>query len=278
MSNLSNLQQAYQDFLDIIQGMVRMCIPHKQITVRNTDPWFVTPLVKILLRKRNALYHAGRLTEATDLSTKINRLISEVKSQAFKDIKPNDSKKLWSSLKKMANYETQNKNFLKSLGLDSFEKLEEINRNFVNIATDPDYNSGNIDEIVTQGLLQCTDEQVTPLSEYEIYLTLRRIKKTSPGPDNIPYWVFRECAGEITSVITSLINASLTMGVVPLTWKQALVTPVLKVKKISDFTGFKDLWPISVTSILSRVTERIVVKKTSVAIHGQRPNVRSIWF
>jgi len=41
-------------------------------------------------------------------------------------------------------------------------------------------------------------------------------------------------------------------------WKHALVTPVPKVTKPSHLS---ELRPISVTSILSRVTERIIVKK-----------------
>ena len=89
------------------------------------------------------------------------------------------------------------------------------------------------------------------------FVYTRKISSLIEEHEHIPYWLFRKCAGEIKSVTTSLINAFLSMGVVSLIWKQALVTPVLKVKKISDFTGFKDLRGVSVTSILSRV-------------HGQR--------
>ena len=36
---------------------------------------------------------------------------------------------------------------------------------------------------------------------------------------------------------------------------------MLKVKKVSDYAGFQDLRPISVTPILSRMVEKIIVKK-----------------
>jgi hypothetical protein len=53
----------------------------------------------------------------------------------------------------------------------------------------------------------------------------------------------------------------LHQGKLPSKWKQAIVTPIPKVKKVSDFTGINDLRPISVTPILSRVLEKVVVKK-----------------
>jgi len=58
-------------------------------------------------------------------------------------------------------------------------------------------------------------------------------------------------------VITHLIKLTITSGN-PHHWKHALVTTVAKVTKPSQLS---ELRPISVTSILSRVTERIIVKK-----------------
>ena len=88
------------------------------------------------------------------------------------------------------------------------------------------------------------------------------MRKTVSGPDGIAYWVlFRNCACELSAIIASLINSSLSQGKVPKTWKHALVTPVLKVKTLSEYRGYMDLRPISVTLILSRMTERIIVRR-----------------
>ena len=115
--------------------------------------------------------------------------------------------------------------------------------------------------VVDASLLTCKHEDVHEVSEYEICKILSTLKKTSPGPDGIPHWVFRNCAIELTPVLTHIINLSLRTGVVPDAWKRALVTPVLKVKKVSEYKGHSDLRPISVTSILSRTVERLVVQK-----------------
>ena len=97
-----SVTEAYEEFLEIIHGVTKLCIPYKQVTVRQSDPWFVTPLIKSLLRRRNSLYHASHIVEAENLAVKINKLISEEKSKAFSDVQPEDSEKLWKSVRKMA--------------------------------------------------------------------------------------------------------------------------------------------------------------------------------
>ena len=53
------------------------------------------------------------------------------------------------------------------------------------------------------------------------------------------------------------MNLSLPTGVAPAAWQVAVITPVLK---HSIITGPNDLRPISVTPIVSRIVERLVVK------------------
>ena len=83
------------------------------------------------------------------------------------------------------------------------------------------------------------------------------IRKTSPGNDGILYRVLSDYAEELSHVITKLINYSLSMGKVPFVWKIVAVTPVPKTNPVSMPS---DLRPISVTPILSRLVERLVVR------------------
>ena len=59
------------------------------------------------------------------------------------------------------------------------------------------------------------------VSEYEIYKLLIAVKRTAPGFDNIPYWVFKHCAVELTCVIAGLVNKTLNICRPPLAWKNA---------------------------------------------------------
>ena len=41
---------------------------------------------------------------------------------------------------------------------------------------------------------------------------LSGIKKTSPGVDGVPYWVYKHCAIELAPVLTHLINKIINNG------------------------------------------------------------------
>jgi hypothetical protein len=87
---------------------------------------------------------------------------------------------------------------------------------------------------------------------------LRSLKHTSKGLDNIPVWLFRSCSFEIGEIVAHILNNSIRSGTVPSNWRTANVTPIPKCsnpKVISDFR------PISVTSIFSRLAERLIVKQ-----------------
>ena len=62
------------------------------------------------------------------------------------------------------------------------------------------------------------------------------------------------CGGHLAE---QLVNLTLTYGRPPSLWKRAIITPV---PKIPHPTELSDVRPISVTPLLSRIVERIVVK------------------
>jgi len=77
-------------------------------------------------------------------------------------------------------------------------------------------------------------------------------------PENTAYWLFKHLAMEFTHVVTHIINVTLAYGRPPSLWKRAIITHV---PKISNPTELSDFRPISVTPLLLRIVERIVVKK-----------------
>jgi len=69
------------------------------------------------------------------------------------------------------------------------------------------------------------------------------------GMDFLHSWLFKKCSVELASAVTHLI------GQIPDIWRTAIVTPV---PKVSQPAACSDYRPISVTPILSRITESIV--------------------
>jgi len=137
--------------------------------------------------------------------------------------------------------------------LRQFGGVNGLNSHFVNIATDPNYNRSDITDYLASG--PSTD--YLELDEFQVYKMLSFIAKTAPGPDGIPSWVYKKCAAQLSSVVCHLFNLSLKSGIVPREWKHAIVAPVPKVTLPQEPGDFR---PISVTSILSRLVERHVVR------------------
>jgi len=220
------------------------------MTLGTKSPPFVTPLIKSLLRRRNRLARRGQIQMADSLSRKIGGLISERRANLLAKVSAQDTRKLWAAV---------NKNRNKNERADDFSfDVNGCNKQFTRIATAQNYNKQDIlSKLLDLSETPSSQTILNSVSEYEIYRRLANITRTSPGPDGLPYWLFRKCSLVLAPVITHIINKSIISGTPPDSWKQAVITPV---PKIPNPKAFDDFRPISVTSILSRLTEKIIVQ------------------
>ena len=88
---------------------------------------------------------------------------------------------------------------------------------------------------------------------------LQQIKvNKAVGPDNVPAWVLRDNASTLAAPLTALFNTSLRDGVIPALWKTAHVIPLPKKQPPRSIE--KDIRPISLTPIVSKIFKSIVMK------------------
>jgi hypothetical protein len=127
---------------------------------------------------------------------------------------------------------------------------ELLNTHYAKISTDPNY-------VEPAKKLTCVDKGVPLIEEFQIFKMLDGLAATSSGTDGMPHWFIRIAAPSICSPITHLFNLSLTTSIVPTQWKTSAITPVPKTKQPTQCSDFR---PISVTPILSRLLEKIVVR------------------
>ena len=203
----------------------------------------------MLLRKRNKLRRSGRAEQANHIALEINKLIAHNRSTARAGAEDTDTKQLWALLKQTGNWDSS-----EQAGLHRSDP-NEINDFFADIASDPNYSR----DFVMQAAE--TPDNGPSSSSAVTYTTVEkvwsRVRRTSPGCDDTPYWVWRDCAPELADVATKIIDMSIGIRVVPASWRSAVITPV---PKCTPVARLGDLRPISVTPILSRVVDRSVVK------------------
>jgi len=94
------------------------------------------------------------------------------------------------------------------------------------------------------------------VSVFDVERMLSKMKPSSPGADSVPRWLYQYCSYELADIIAHIFNTSFHTGTVPQQWRKAIVTPV---PKIPNPTSLGDYRPISVTPLLSRTAERLVV-------------------
>ena len=73
--------------------------------------------------------------------------------------------------------------------------------------------------------------------------------------DPVPTNILKDCLDELLPILSTTINLSLESGFFPDTWKESIVTPLLK-KQSLDLV-FKNFRPISNLSFVSKLTERV---------------------
>ena len=61
-------------------------------------------------------------------------------------------------------------------------------------------------------------------------------KRTAPGPDEIPYWIWKDYASYQAPMVTKTVNLSLNQQHVPLVWKIANITPITNESPLEDFS------------------------------------------
>jgi len=226
-------------------------LPLRTVTIGSKDPYFIRPLVKSLLRKRNKLAHKRKHYTVEAITKKIGELISENRQKLIYKANDGNVKALWRAVKSTANDRVRNNCILSNdTGINNADKL---NQYFAEIATDVDYN-------ITSPIhfRRCDPDTDLVITEETVFARLGQIKKTAAGPDNIPYWFLQKFNDIHSQPVCIIFNKILSCATIPKLWRHAASTPVPKVKPPKQFS---DLRPISVTCILSRVFERIVLRK-----------------
>jgi len=103
----------------------------------------------------------------------------------------------------------------------------------------------------------CATSENEYVTEYQVFEALDKLRPSATGLDNMPTWFLRLGAPIFAKPVAQLFNCSIRHSVVPQQWKRARIRPIPKTCMPNQHADFR---PISVTPVLTRVTERTVVK------------------
>ena len=221
-----------------------MFYPERTITLTTSDPQYVTPGVKALLRRKNRLMRSGRTEEAGALAIRVQAAIIRSNTAILRHTNAkSDSKHMWTKVRDLT------KRNRRDTIIPSGVTAQTLNDHYAMVSTDSLY-------APTKSKLTCLEQQ-SHITEWQVFKILDHLHHTATGLDQIPAWFLRLGAPVFSAPIAHLFNQSLHSSTVPRQWKEACISPIPKIHNPTNVTDYR---PISITSVLSRILERHVVK------------------
>jgi len=83
-NNVLSVDDAFTDFVTVLQDALDNVSGFKYITMRDKDPPYITHAIRILLRMRDKLTHRGQITQPDLLSKKIGKAIERARANSPK--------------------------------------------------------------------------------------------------------------------------------------------------------------------------------------------------
>ena len=113
-----------------------------------------------------------------------------------------------------------------------------------------------------------------PTNEMEIFDIISNLKNgASAGADNFPIGLLKFCSKELMNILVDINNHSMCLGVFPDMMKIARIIPI---HKAGDKTIVSNYRPISILSVFSKITEKIVHQRlvnyldANTILHGNQ--------
>jgi hypothetical protein len=244
----SKLDDAASVLLSCLNYLFDIAFPVRSVRIRHNDPLWLTPQLRLLMNERDKAMTGGQSRRFERLREEIAIEIKKSKSRLLRKVSSSTSSKFfWQSVKKISRY---------SVSRVSPESIscESFNDYFSSV-----YNSNCADDSsnCSFSCFEPLPDVPLELSVLEVDRVFRKVRKTSPGPDGLPAWIFKDFSFCISPAVTYIFNRSLSEGHVPLCFKQAIIIPI---PKISNPLGPSDFRPISLLPVVSKVFEKLVAR------------------
>ena len=259
-----NIDETLSNWCCMFLSAVDKYIPKHYIKRTHNHPWIDKELLKLIKkdiqrRKLKKFPSTFILEKYKNLRRLTKQLIKQKKKKYNINLTESlyeNPRRFWSAVK----HSTENRkdiNFLKTNNSYTTNNVEIAN--ILNTFFHSVFNPKDSESSTTPPLpLKSTMGELSSiqLSQVEVVGVLRNLNsRKACGPDNIPNRLLIELAEVISTSLCDVFNMSLALGVVPLQWKMANITPVHKREDPTLATNYR---PISLLCTLSKVLERCV--------------------
>ncbi|MCG8045232.1 MAG: reverse transcriptase domain-containing protein [Candidatus Thiodiazotropha endolucinida] len=271
IQNHENIDFINEKFTSTILGVAEKSIPQVKFTIRPNDKPWMTSSIRKHMRQRNRLYTKAKTKNSTyhwhnykNKRNEVVQLVREAKRNYMTSLQstlsdPNLPSRKWF---KIANDITKLKNKANppppllsnaQVNIHPLDKAQVLNEHFANISKTEN------EPILPQDLNHPKNLSALNITEQDVKDQLHILNEAKPGgSDELMPRMLKICRNQLVKPLTLLFNRSLELGVVPQQWKMSNISAIFKGKgNEQDPTNYR---PISITSCLSKMLEKIIFK------------------
>ena len=268
----------YNQYHSVMAGLVDFHAPSKTRTCpsRPRDPWINEDILSAKREKRRqerVWKRTGSVIDRKYFRVQIHRnnhLLSRSKSNWYSEMidrNKNNPKKLWNSINRILHRSetsplpdcSDKSDLANTFGTFFKDKITKIRAAF-NL---DDGNGEQSPPLKTPPQLS----SFTPVTQEEVRKLISSSPNKSCDLDPCPTSLVKDCINILALPITNIINLSLSEGIFPDCFKQALVTPLLKKPSLAK-NELKNYRPISNLNFISKITEKVVSNQIKNHIDG----------
>ena len=268
---LSN--KTIEEAVSLLEGKyheaVKSCIPSKEIlpNKKRKPLWMTKDALKKVKKKYSSWIRYLNTKQGQDYAEycrhrnkaafAIRRARKEFEQALAKDVRKNP-KRVWNYMKSSQKMRSRIPNLKKedkSLTETDEEIAEVLNKQYCSVFTDETLHNlpkFDLKELITDTLSNI-DVSVTEVEKLLKNLPPRK----ASGLDGIQPSVLRNLSAVLAKPLQIIFQLSINQGVFPKAWLQAGVVPIFKKGSRSDPANYR---PVSLTSVLCKILEKIVVK------------------
>lgn len=248
----------------------------KKIHEKPYTPW-ITPNIKYLMKLRDKAFKRfqDNKTPANrryyqDLRNYTKHALLREKITFFNQMSREAGKAFWTSAKKL--------NFLgkqRADGLpESLSDPQKINQYFEESTNIEDTTSKEKIQFYKSNKLINQNFSLQLLSEHDLKKYINDIKTNAVGEDLISIKDIKLCLPFCLKPLLNIMNTAILKNQFPNIWKKAIITPLPKNSNPKDF---KDIRPISILPVVSKVLEKHMYNQINefVNCHKIIPNCQS---
>ena len=231
---------------ELLDKLILTCFegafPLRKVMMSNKDPAWITPVLKWMMSRKKAAKRRGNLQKAQKLDDCIGA------GKQKRHLALQGSKQWWNEID-FITHRKQDGKAIKHQAFDSDDLNEKFAERCKFAKNETRGPHPRFDTIGSSPPL---------LTIHEVEQILKSCKRTSPGPGEIPYFVFQDYWRLLAQHFLYVWNLSLQTGIFPQCYKRANIHAIPKVKHAKEM---KQLRGVSVTSIVARLFERVVYRR-----------------